>query len=324
MRSAPRPTYPDFLLVGAQRAQSTYLSACLRNHPQVFLPRDEVPYFEDPFFQTTPHSALAKVFASARAGQRLGIQRPDYLGRGECAANIRTLVPSARILAVLRDPVQRAVSAYFWYMQFDLLPLVPVDVGFDRLLNGWSDPRYPRSHEILEFGFYGRHLTRYVETFGPERVHVVLSGDLGAAATLPGVFAFLGVDPDYGPRPRPRVANAGVYDMRRLRVLRTRRRLAWSWDDVREYRYRSRRVRRPLHFVPNAAIVGFDRLLLARLMGNVLPTLPIDLERRLRARYADDVRTLEGLLSRELPEWRHLRPAQGRPAGPGLGRAGPR
>jgi Sulfotransferase domain len=294
----------DFVIVGAQRAASTHLNACLRDHPQLFLCPDEVPFFEDPFFDSTPVEALSAVFAKAKPGQRRGIQRPDYLGRAECARHIRKLAPDARILAVLRDPVDRAVSAYFWYVQFGLLPLIDVNQGMARLLDGWTDPAYPRAGEILEYGFYGRHLSRYVDTFGADQVLALTTDELREPTGLPRVYAFLGADPTHRIRVREQAHNAGVYDMRRLRVLRARKNFAWSWDGQTVFRYRPRRLRRPLHFLPTAAIVGFDRLVLAKLLGNARPRLEPGLAARLRMLYGDDVRVLESLLSRDFAAWR--------------------
>lgn len=297
----------DFVIVGAQRAGSTHLNACLQGHPDVFLCPDEVPYFEDPFFLTTPPSELQTALAGARRGQRRGIQRPDYLARPECAQRIRSFAPDARILVVLRDPVARAVSAYFWYVQFGLLPPVSLNVGMDKLLGGWHDRAYPHSPEIVEYGFYGRHLRRYLDHFGPEQVLVLLSEELRDPATFQRVYRFLGVDPSAVVRVRIGRTNPGVYDMRRLRVLRLRRRLVWSWDDTTTYSYRPRRLRRPFRFVANAAIVGFDRVVLSRVFGNGPPSLQADVEERLRATYSDDVRVLESLLGRDLVSWRRVR-----------------
>jgi hypothetical protein len=95
-----------------------------------------------------------------------------------------------------------------------------------------------------------------------------------------------------------------VYDLRRLRFLRARRRFAWSWEGVTVYEHRARRLRRPLRFVPNAAIVAVDRLVLARLFGNGTPRLRPDLEARLRNVYAGDVLALARLLDRDLTAWR--------------------
>ncbi len=303
--SAPsNETLLDFVIVGAQRAASTHFNACLRDHPELFLCPDEVPFFEDPFFDSTPVEALAEVFAAARPGQRRGIQRPDYLGRPECAGHIRELAPNARILAVLRDPVDRAISAYFWYVQFGLLPLLELDHGMQRLLDGWTDPDYPRAGDIIEYGLYGSHLKRYVDAFGADQVLAITTDQLREPPTLARVYAFLEVDPAHHVRTQRSTHNPGVYDMRRLRLLRARRRFAWSWDGVQVYRYQPRRLRRPLHFIPNAAIVGFDRLVLARVFGNAAPRLSPDLTARLRELYCDDVRALESLLSRDFADWR--------------------
>jgi hypothetical protein len=303
----------DFVIVGAQRSASTYLNACLRDHPGIFLCRDEVPFFESPFFESTPAAALDAVFAGARPGQQRGIHRPDYLAHPECAGNIARVVPDARIVAVLRDPVARAVSAYFWYVQFGLLPLAPLDAGIERLLDGRLDPSYPRASEIVEYGFYGRHLTRFVDAFGADKVLALIDRDLADPSTLARTYEFLGVDPGHRPAPLGRPRNQGVHDLRRLRFLRARRHLAWSWDSVSVYEYRPRRLRRPLRFLPTAAIVGIDRLVLARVFRGPPPALRADLQARLRSVYEPDIRLLESLLGRDLGAWRET-PAIPRPS----------
>jgi len=291
------------VVVGAQRAGSSHLSACLGDHPDIYLCPDEVPYFEDPFFANTPPSALAPAFARARAGQRLGIHRPEYLARPECAERIHEHSPDSRIVVVLRDPVARAVSAYFWYVQFGLLPLEALDTGMERLLGGGDDPAYPRAHEIIDFGMYGHQLRRYLDDFGPDQVLVVLATELDDPDTYVRLWRYLDVDPDHRPPPPDHRANAGVYDLRRLGVLRSRRRLAWSWDRATRYEYKARRMRQPLRFLPNAAVVGFDRAVLSRVFRNSSVQLRPDLAERLRAVYATDIALLSSLLDRDLSAW---------------------
>lgn len=302
-RGGRAPGAVDFVIVGAQKAGSTHLSACLADHPEVFLCPDEVPYFEDPFYLTTPASELGRVFAKARLGQRRGIHRPDYLARPECPARIKADAPDARMLAVLRDPTARAVSAYYWYVQFGLLPLEPVEVGIARLLDGWSHPDYPHASEVIEYGFYARHARRYLDVFGSDRVLLLPNDELGDPQGMAKVYRFLGVDCGHVPAMLTRRSNEGVYDLRRLRVLRARRYFAFSWDSATRYTYRPRRLRKPISFVPNAAIVSLDRVLLARLFGNDKPKLPERLVRRLRQRYADDLADLAILLDRDLTTW---------------------
>lgn len=295
----------DFVVAGVQRGGSTQLSTFLGAHPQVHLPGDEVPYFEDPFFSHTPVSALEEVLAPATPGARRGIHCPSYLARPEVAARIHEVSPDALILVVLRDPVARAISAYYWYVQFRMLPLEPAETGLARLLDGWSDPAYPQAWEVLDWSFYGRHLRRYADLFGRDQVVTVRNEELSAPGN-PGVRRIcerLGIDPDVGPERAIR-PNAGAYDLRRLRILRLRSRWAWSWSETTTYSPRHRRLRHPIRFLPNAAVVGLDRLVLRRLFDR-LPPVSAELDGRLRSLYASDVTALEEMLDLDLSSWRH-------------------
>lgn len=293
----------DFFVVGAQRGGSTHLATTLGSHPQVFLPGDEVPYYEDPFFARSSPAALAQTLAGARPGQVRGIHCPSYLGRVEVAPRLARAHPEALILAVLRDPVERALSAYCWYVQFGMLPAVAPEAGLARLLQGWTDPAYPQAAEVLDWSAYGRHLGPYFELFGSDRLHVVLSADLAEAATRARLHERLGVDPAHTPA-TPGRRNPGVYDLRRLRFLRLRSRLAWTWAQTDTYSPGSRRRRRPLRFAANAAVVGVDRLILSRVFTRGRPVLSVGLERDLRSHYAPDVEALEQLLGRDLSDWK--------------------
>ena len=301
----------DFVVVGAQRAGSTHLAACLQDHPGLYLCPDEVPYFEDPFFVTTPPSALAPALAGARLGQRAGIQRPEYLAHPECPTRIHAHSPrlaSSPSCATRSSGRCRPGSGTCSSAGCRSCPWMPESNPSSRAA---PIPPTPTPAEILEYGFYGRHLRRYVDVFGAERVLVLLNEDLRETATFARVYDFLGVDPTHRPAPTQARTNAGVYEARRLRVLRARRSLVWSWDGVVTYTYRPRRRRRPLAFLPNAAVVAFDRVVLARMFGNPRPGLRPDLEDRLRALYAADVEVVESLLQRDLSAWKTPTPRSG-------------
>jgi hypothetical protein len=92
-----------------------------------------------------------------------------------------------------------------------------------------------------------------------------------------------------------------VYDPRRLRWLRAGDRFRFDWDDEERYTWRPRRRRRPLAALPHLAVVGVDRLVLARVLGNDRPPLSATVRERLRAFYADDGADLAILLDRPLP-----------------------
>jgi hypothetical protein len=266
---------------------------------------DEVPYFEDPFYGASDPAELGRAVAAAQPGQARGIHRPEYLAKPECAPRIAADAPAARVLAVLRDPVPRAMSAYSWYVQFGLLPLVPLDEGLSRLLDGWTDPAYPRAAEVLEWGRYGAQLERFAGAVGRDRMLVLLSDDMRAADFPAAAYRFLDVDPSFRPARVDERTNEGAYDPRRLRWLRARRRFAFSWDDERAYTYVPRRRRHPARSAVAAAFVGVDRYVLAHVFGGSRPDVPASLVSRMRAYYADDVDAVESFIGRPVPAaWR--------------------
>lgn len=294
---------PDFVIVGAQKSASTALAESLRQHPSIFMPAGETHYFRDPEFKTSTPEDLRALFAGSRGASRRGIKCPDYLGQEPCAQRIADELGMVDIIAVLRDPVERAVSNYYWLMRWGQLPVEPVDVGMWRLLRGeYSGLR--QADEILEYGLYGKHLKRFLRTFGENRVVVLLDSDLRADAdeARRGVYRFLGVDGDFQPTIRRRSRNEGVYPLRRLKVLRLRNRFVYDNGDPQ-----TGRLRRPTRVdqaLLNASVVLADRYLVAPWVGNEKPQLSPDVRAALREYYDEDVRMTETLTGRDLSAWR--------------------
>lgn len=292
----------DVVVIGAQKAGSTHLADLLGRHPDVYMCPDEVPILEDPFYANSNPAELDAALAGAHATQQRGIHRPSYLGHSEVPARLRSHAPDARVVAVLRDPVDRAISAYSWYLQFALLPVRPAEAGLTALLDGWRDVAYPHAREVLDYGLYGRHLQRWLDVFPRDQVLVIDTGMLGGVELRRELFEFLHLAQSGLAGVHGRT-NRGVYDPRRLRFMRARARLAFSWDSTDRYTYRPRRLRRPLGSALAVAATVVDRQLLARVFGNEPPTLSPGLRDRLGAFYEDDARLLANVLGRD-PGWR--------------------
>ena len=121
------PRFPDFLLVGAPKCGTSALHAALARHPQLLLsePKEpkffltdgppptsgggpgDVPTWGEHVWRQDEYKAL---FAAAPAGARCGESTVFYLYDRDAQRRIRTFVPEARLVAVLRDPVERAHS----------------------------------------------------------------------------------------------------------------------------------------------------------------------------------------------------------------------
>ncbi|MFN2384828.1 MAG: sulfotransferase domain-containing protein [Thermoanaerobaculia bacterium] len=295
---------PNCIILGAQKAASTFLHRCLGDHPEVFTPKGEVHFFEDPDYAEGNIGQLEKLLEPGAGRKILAIKRPRYLAAPECPPRIAKHCPRAVLLVVLRDPVERALSAYFHYVGHGFLPAVDAERGLSAILEGRWKTRYPASEEILEFGFYHRHLSRYWDYFPADRIHVTFTDDLreDGAGTVRKVYEFLGIRPDYSAgalRSRPQGV---VYSLPRLRFRRLRNRIVYRYDENRVRAY-PRRANLPGRML-NQAVLSVDARLLRPVFGNARPQLSDSLRAKLRSVYHEDVCALEATLGRSLTAWK--------------------
>ncbi len=210
---------PDFLVIGAYKSGSTAIQEVLRAHPEVFLPAkgpsffafDEAPQVSRPLPPGTVRDweAYQALFAPAPAGAVLGEVSPEYLANPWACGRIRARVPDALLVAVLRNPVERAYSDYLMYVRDGLEKEdfgTALDVQDERRRAGSPTGYY------VETGFYGRQLHPYFEAFPRERIQVHLFEDFASdpEGVLKSLFVFLGVDPALGQVPERAVNVSGV------------------------------------------------------------------------------------------------------------------
>lgn len=294
----------DFAMIGAQKSASTFLQLRLRQHPMVDMPTGETRAFQDPWYSAGGPSDLERLFAARSPGVRRGIKRPDYLADPDVPARLAAAVPTVRLIATLRDPVPRAVSAYFHYIRLGFLPYLPLDVGFPQVLDGRLAARYPRASEIIEYGFYGRQLTRYLDYFPGEQLAVLLHTDVrdDAEASLTRMLAHVGLDGSSPPGPpaSSRQANQGTYHPVRIRLLRSRNRFMFEYTEG--VSLRTPRRMSPWGWAATGAISALDRAVLSHVDRTPTPRLNADMTDRLREIYREDTDLLESLLGRG-PLW---------------------
>lgn len=197
---------PHFLGLGAQKAGTTTLHHWLATHPQVFVP----PVKELHFFSL--HHALgtswyASHFGAALPGQLLGEITPYYLFHPMVPQRIAALLPHVRCIALLRDPVERALSHYFHARRlgFETLPLrEALDAephrlagSVQRLFN--SDGRDVAHQELsyLSRSRYDEQLQRYDPWHRDGRLLLLRSEDLflDSAGTWQRIQEFLRLSP---------------------------------------------------------------------------------------------------------------------------------
>ncbi len=173
-----KPRYPHFLVIGTQKGGTTSLQQLLEQHPGVFLPAcKEVHYFS--LHADKPPSWYAAHYSKARLGQRRGDITPFYMFHPEAPAHIRQLLPKARLIALLRDPVERTLSQFFHarrhgFEQLELEAALAAEPA--RLASG--DPYSFQKHSYLSRSRYLEQLSRYEALFPSRQLLVLRSEDL--------------------------------------------------------------------------------------------------------------------------------------------------
>lgn len=296
-------TLPDFVIIGAQKAASTLLLRSLRQHPEAWLPAKENPFFRDPVYVHGALGSFADIFAG-RTERRLGFKCPDYLGRSEVPARLHKDLAEPQLIVCLRNPVQRAVSAYFWKVRWGLLPVVPAEEGLQRVLDGDYRDLDPSVGDILDWGLYHEHLSRYLQHFPVEKILVLFDEDLyrDPEAVMRESHEFLGIAADVMPSGLRVKQNPGIYSLERLRFGQRRSKHMSQWDAERTYHsipYPKSRVKR----VYTDVIAGLDRYVLSARYSNDKPELSPELTDRLWDFYSEDVKALQELVHRDLGSW---------------------
>lgn len=294
---------PDFLVIGAQKAASTYIQFCLSDHPEIWMPHGETPYFEDPDYVRLGADYL-NLQVARHPARRVGFKRPQWIGRAEVPARICKDLPDAQLIAVLRNPVDRAVSAYYHYMRGGYLPVLDPEIGLAQLLDVDQDfaAAWPRSWEVLEFGLYHKHLSGYTSYFDRGKINLVLQEDVirDPVGTARGLYTFLGVDTSFTPVRTASRPQAVVYNLRRLRLLQVAGRLTMckNADNTRSIGRRG-----PVAMASYRAWRAIDENLLERMSPSLKPRLSQALQVRLWAHYCDDIDRLAKLTGRDLSGW---------------------
>lgn len=214
-----RHPLPAFLGVGAQKGGTTTLHLLLQQHPQVFLPPGkELHYFTHRFAQG--RQWYQQQFKAADPGQRCGEVTPYYLFHPLVPERIKALLPDVRLVILLRDPVERALSGYFHSVRLGLesLPLEEALLAEPLRLAQAPPPEggaeggghAHQAHSYLARSRYDVQLNRYEAWFHPDQMLILRSEDLFAdpEPIWRRLLDFLALEPL--PLPPERVAaNAG-------------------------------------------------------------------------------------------------------------------
>lgn len=267
---------PDFVIIGAAKAATTWIAHQLRQRDDIFLPGPEPHYFSREYERGSEW--YARWFDGAAPGQLIGEKSADYLADDAVPRRLARDLPAAKLIVQLRDPVQRAYSDYCMFYRRGA-------VGRD--VAEALDPARTRHPRFLNDGLYARHLERLFDHMPASRVTIVLHDDIVAdpERSLARVTDALGL-----PERPPSAPEARINDRATPLAPSALRRLPPSLKAA---------------IAPLRTIAPFAaaRRVIARPV--VYPPLDADVRHRLRDFYREDIARLSALTGLDLASWQN-------------------
>ena len=304
-------TLPNFLIIGAAKSGTTSLYAYLQQHPQVFMSIPKEPTFfgnegTDGLFNGPQdedrayHSRVVTNFADYTALFD-GVTKEKAIGEAsiyslylpKAPMQIQKYIPRVTMFALLRNPADRAYSAYLHVVRQAREPY-----SFARALQ--EEPKRIREKwnplwHFKSMGLYYEQVKRYYDTFGREQVHVYLYEDFqkDPLSLIKTVFEILGVDSAFVPDISKRYKKSYVPKNPTIEKILYRARVKVDFSK----RYLPRRLRWRTQIVKNL----IDRVASPNRISP--PPIPQDVRAALHEEYRDDILRLGDLLHRDLSHW---------------------
>ncbi|MBM3561008.1 MAG: sulfotransferase domain-containing protein [Alphaproteobacteria bacterium] len=185
---------PTFMIVGAQKAGTTWAFECLNEHPQVCMPSfKEVHFFDRP--EDSRFSRRDKgidwylsLFSDDAPCIARGEATPDYMFYPHVPAELHALNPALRIVFMLREPGERAYSAYWMQRRHRTDPISFAD-------------ELAREPDHVERGLYQQQIDRFLALFPREQLRVYIYEEVTADPDgfMADLFTFIGADPAFRP-----------------------------------------------------------------------------------------------------------------------------
>ena len=171
---------PNLFIIGAQKSGTTSLHKILGNHPAVFFPRrpQEIHFFDINKNYAKGVHWFESYFAEWHGEKVIAQTSPLYLYEPVVPSRIHALVPHAKFICILRNPVDRAYSHYWHevcYGYEDLNFEEALDREKERIVQGFD---YRRHYSYIDRGRYARQISRFLELFPKEHFLILLYDEL--------------------------------------------------------------------------------------------------------------------------------------------------
>ncbi len=193
----------DFLLIGAQKCATTWIYHCLNEHPELFVGggKNETYYFGGDIFNQKGLDWFESLFANASANQKLGSASVDYIWDLASIEYARKQYPDIKIIAALRNPVERTISAFFWLTRKNIIEAKSLEDGIGKAIEDYKSGAETIYSELIRRSLYTDAIIQLHENVEKDQIKLVLFDDIQNAPknALYDIYSFLDVGPDYTP-----------------------------------------------------------------------------------------------------------------------------
>ena len=299
-------TMPTFLIIGAAKSGTTSLYAWLNQHPQIYMtPIKETNFFafEGEKLQypkgticeiylsncLTSLESYRKQFQGVSTEIALGESSPSYLYHPKAAERIKHYIPDVKLIAILRNPVERAYSQFLHHARENFESCLDFSEALQQEKNRMRD-QWWWGYFYQDIGFYHPQLKRYMDLFNKEQIRVYLYEDLrdNCRELLRDIFSFIEVNEQFIPDMSTRYNVTGIPKNRLLHDF----------------------LSKP-HFLKSAFKEIIPQKLGSKITTNlrnsnlVKPQFPEEVKQQLIQFYREDILKLQDLIQRDLTAWLH-------------------
>lgn len=292
---------PNFLIIGAAKSGTTSLYNYLKQHPQIYVsPIKETEFFafekdnlefnrEGNLWRPTitDLESYQKQFENVSSEKAIGEISTVYLYSEKAVERIKYYIPDIKLIAILRNPVDRAYSHFFHHIRDGYEPINKFENAIkeeeDRIKRGWS-----WNWHYIKLGFYHNQLRRYYKNFNKSQIKIYIYEDFiyEQKKFFESLFNFIEVEKFFKPNTSKKYNVTGIPYNKFLHKLYSKQSF----------------IKKILKIIIPCDIRESIKIMI-RNRNLIKPQMSIKTKNALIELYRDDVLRLEKLIDRDLSIW---------------------
>lgn len=294
----------DFIIGGAQKSSTSYLASVLTSNQKIYVPDGEISYFQDPDYQNQNDEMLHNHFDGKEKFKLWGIKRPSYLCNDKSPLYIKDYKEDIKLIFVLRDPVDRAISSLYHNMKYGFIPIENVQELFSKILSN-KLLEYPRSNEVLKYSYYGENLDRWFNLYNNDQIFLVTQEELitNTEVVLKQISNFLGINETFAYKEPLFNKQETIYSNSRLKWVTKRNKFKFRYNENYTRLYLKKKN------IVDSLVYNFitlvDKLIFKPIIGNN-KNIPAETKDALIKVFESDVMKLEHRLPSLRKYWKNF------------------